>query len=188
MSEIKAEKQSLRKLVSSIKKQYSDGWKKGESELILNNLESSPIFINAKNILIYYSLPDEVQTGDFINKWYGKKNIVLPLVVGDDLILKLYEPDRIVKGYMSIIEPTPNAVTVSPSDIDLAIIPGVAFDRNCNRMGRGRGFYDRLLPSLSCKLIGIAFDFQLFDTIPVEEFDYKMDMIITSKTQNIRQV
>ena len=62
--------------------------------------------------------------------------------------------------------------------INLAIIPGVAFDKSFNRLGRGKGFYDRLLPKLNCKTIGICFDFQFLDYIPSEYHDCKVDKII----------
>ena len=67
------------------------------------------------------------------------------------------------------------------SEIDLTIVPGVAFDRQHNRLGRGKGFYDRLLSTLDVPKIGICYDFQLKDQIPAEPFDRKMDLIITEK-------
>ncbi|HQG08910.1 MAG TPA: 5-formyltetrahydrofolate cyclo-ligase, partial [Dysgonamonadaceae bacterium] len=62
--------------------------------------------------------------------------------------------------------------------IDLIIVPGVAFDRKLNRLGRGKGYYDRLLSQLKSPKIGICFDFQLLESIPVEDWDIKMDMIV----------
>ncbi|EJW97620.1 5-formyltetrahydrofolate cyclo-ligase, partial [gut metagenome] len=62
---------------------------------------------------------------------------------------------------------------------DIIIVPGVAFDKNRNRMGRGRGFYDRLLSDVNATKIGICFGFQISEDIPVEPFDKKMDMVIT---------
>ena len=66
-------------------------------------------------------------------------------------------------------------------DIDLVIVPGVAFDRQHNRLGRGKGFYDRLLSTLSAPKIGICYSFQLKEHIPTEPFDKKMDLILTEK-------
>lgn len=73
------------------------------------------------------------------------------------------------------------AWAVPENEIDLIIVPGVAFDRQRNRLGRGKGFYDRLLSTLNVPKIGISYDFQLKDQIPVEPFDRKMDLIITEK-------
>ena len=81
-------------------------------------------------------------------------------------------------GYRNISEPT-GSVKTDPSEIELAIIPGVAFDKCCNRMGRGKGFYDRLIPYLKCPTIGLGFGFQMVDSIPCEEFDKPLDMVVT---------
>ena len=72
-------------------------------------------------------------------------------------------------------------IMLPENEIDLIIVPGVAFDRQRNRLGRGKGFYDRLLSTLNVPKIGISYDFQLKDQIPVEPFDRKMDLIITEK-------
>ena len=65
----------------------------------------------------------------------------------------------------------------------MIVVPGVAFDRSRNRMGRGRGFYDRLLKSTPNAIkVGVAFDFQIFDTIPVEPFDVPMDIVVSENS------
>ena len=68
-----------------------------------------------------------------------------------------------------------------PSEIELIIVPAVAFDRNGNRLGRGKGFYDRLLQTTSATKIGVGYDFQLIEEIPAEPHDIPMDMVITQK-------
>jgi 5-formyltetrahydrofolate cyclo-ligase len=62
--------------------------------------------------------------------------------------------------------------------VELAIVPGIAFDRSNHRLGRGRGYYDRLLPQLNSYILGICFDFQLFDAIPYDEYDVPMDEVV----------
>ena len=104
------------------------------------------------------------------------------MIVGDDLRLLPYNgTDSLKPGIFGIMEPIEQETTVDESEIDLIIVPGVAFDRQLNRMGRGKGYYDRLLSTLQAPKIGICFDFQLQDTVPTESFDKKMDMIITEK-------
>lgn len=128
---------------------------------------------------MYYSLPDEVQTHDFVEKWRGKKNILLPVVVGDDLELRTYTGrQELSEGAFHIDEPTGRTFTDYDA-IDLVIVPGVAFDNNGNRLGRGKGYYDRLLPRIRAHKIGICFPFQLVKEIPTEPFDKKMDKIIS---------
>lgn len=172
-------KKSLRKYIKQLKQDRSDSWKSDASYRILSILESLDLFKSSNTVLLYHALPDEVQTAPFLDKWYGIKRIVIPLVVGDILELKLFSPDQVIPGYRGIPEPVPTAQTISPSEIDLAVIPGVAFDSHCNRLGRGKGFYDKLIPNLKSPLIGLGFDFQVVDEIPVEIFDRKLDMVLT---------
>ena len=111
-------------------------------------------------------------------KWCNKKQLILPTVVGDDIVPVALTATTIFKeGDFHIMEPQ-NAPY--DGDFDLIIVPGVAFDRLGNRLGRGRGYYDRFLAKhLSVKRIGICFDFQLVDEIPTEPTDIKMHAIIS---------
>lgn len=174
---IKEEKKAIRKMIAEKKKTITKEEKDRLSDIILEKLEKSEHFINAQNVLLYYSLPDEVQTEKFIKKWNNIKNIILPVVNGNDLLLRKYNSSIIASGHYSIMEPTKGEL-INPSDIDFAIIPGVAFDQSNNRLGRGKGFYDRLLPQLNCKMVGLAFHFQMIENIPIEVFDKKLDDVI----------
>lgn len=133
----------------------------------------------AHTVLLYHSLPDEVDTHDFIRRWAGQKRILLPVVKGEDLELRPYTGDNcLAEGAFHIDEPTGPAFTDYVA-IDLAIIPGVAFDRQGNRLGRGKGYYDRLLPRLeNTYKIGLCFPCQLVDRIPAEAHDVKMDEVL----------
>ena len=151
------------------------------SEAIMQKVEEQPEFADAKVVLLYWSMADEVQTHSFVERWYQKKVLLLPCVDGDDLRLRQYTgPECMVEGeQFGIGEPTGEEYTKLDS-IDLIIVPGVAFDRKGNRMGRGRGFYDRLLKSTpNAVKVGVAYDFQMLDEIPVEPHDVKMDRVIT---------
>lgn len=145
----------------------------------MKKLEVDPLFKRAHTILLYYSLKDEVQTHDFIDKWSNRKTILLPVVVTDNIELRIYTgKEYLAEGAFHINEPIGQAYT-NYDTIDLAIVPGVAFDENGNRLGRGKGYYDRLLPHIEATKIGICFPFQLLKRIPTEPFDKKMDKIIT---------
>lgn len=168
--------------MASLKKSYGKITLLDFSEKILKQLEETELFRQASCIALYYSIPGEVQTAGFLEKWFEEKQLLLPLVVGDDLRLLPYKgKESLQPGAFGIPEPTDTETTVSEWAVDLIIVPGVAFDRQLNRMGRGKGYYDRLLSTLQAPKIGICFDFQLQDNIPVEPFDKKMDLIITEK-------
>lgn len=151
-----------------------------QSAEIVAALEAHPAFRAANTILLYHSLKDEVDTHAFIRKWSREKRILLPVVTGDDLELRLYTgPEDLTVGAYGIEEPT-GALFTDYSAIDLIVVPGVAFDRDGNRLGRGKGYYDRLLPRIpSAYKIGICFPFQVVDEVPAEPFDIRMDEIIT---------
>lgn len=152
-----------------------------DAKVIWEAAESLPEFESAGTILLYCALPDEVPTAEFIKRWTGKKRIVVPLVVGETLSLKEYDPAKMHPGYAGILEPDPDAEEVDPEMIEMAFIPGVAFDRSGNRLGRGKGFYDRLLPALKCPLAGVCRDFQVVEEgIPADPWDRSVDMVVTN--------
>lgn len=179
---LKEAKQLLRKNITSKKKEYTNIELENLSNQILKQLEQTDMFQHASNIALYYAIKGEVQTASFIEKWKNKKNILLPVVTGNDLYLLPYTGNNSLKtGAFGILEPIDTPAETSEKEIDLIIVPGIAFDRKRNRLGRGKGFYDRLLSTLDVPKIGICFDFQLFANIPAESFDKKMDLIITEK-------
>lgn len=172
------DKKALRTEIKVLKKQHTKEQLLEQSEKILAQLEQHPDFVKAERVMLYSALPDEVQTQAFLEKWHLKKQIILPTVVGDDIIPVAYEKDTdFAVGNFNILEPQNEPYK---GDFDLIVVPGVAFDHNGNRLGRGRGYYDRFLcQHLSVKRIGICFDFQLVDEIPTEPFDIRMDEVIS---------
>ena len=172
------EKKELRTLIKTLKKQHTKEQLLEQSEKILAKLEQHPDFIKAERVMLYNALPDEVQTQAFLEKWHLKKTIILPTVVGDDIIPVEYAKDTgFAVGDFNILEPQNVPYT---GDFDLIVVPGVGFDRQGNRIGRGRGYYDRFLcQHLDVKRIGICFDFQLVDEVPTEPFDIRMDEVIS---------
>ena len=107
-------------------------------------LEQTADFLLADRILMYHSLPDELPTLNFLRKWSDRKKFYLPRVSGVNLDILPYDEQRLELGAFHIEEPTGND-TVDISHIELIVVPAVAFDRKGNRLGRGKGYYDRLL-------------------------------------------
>lgn len=172
-------KYELRNLIAQRKKTYTKQQLSLWSSSLLTRLEDHPVFKQAHTILMYYSLPDEVQTHEFVERWSKSKRIILPVVKGDYLELRLYNgKDCLTKGSYGIEEPD-GSPYLDYNTIELAIIPGVSFDTNGNRLGRGKGYYDRLLPQLSVYKIGICFQFQVLESLPTEPFDMVMDEVWT---------
>ena len=175
------DKQTLRKQIREAKRAVPFSEKERRSAAIMHQVEQLPRFLEAKVVLLYWSMADEVQTHDIVNRWYRQKTLLLPCVDGDDLLLRQYTGPECLKAgeLFGIGEPT-GPVYTQVDRVEMIVVPGVAFDRKGNRMGRGRGFYDRLLKSTpNAYKVGVAFDFQMLDDIPMEPFDVPMDDVIT---------
>ena len=175
------EKSEIRRKIKNLRMMLSEMEKASAAEEVFSRLEKTAAFMMADKILIYHSLPDELQTIRFLQKWHDRKRFFLPRVNGVNLDILPYEETRLELGSFHIEEPTGDDV-VDVDDIELMVIPAVAFDRKGNRLGRGKGFYDRLLSTSKATKIGVGYEFQLFDSIPSEPHDVAMDMVITQKT------
>lgn len=178
---MKERKKRLRKEIREEKKCHSADELMAHSSALLVQIESHPRFIASHTILMYHSLSDEVQTHTFVEKWHKTKKILLPVVRGDILELRHYTgKDCLKPGAFGIEEPTGKNFT-DFDEIELGIIPGISFDRQGNRLGRGKGYYDKLLPLLHSYNIGICYRFQAQDEIPAEPFDRSMDEVWTEE-------
>lgn len=175
------EKSDIRRKIKNLRMMLSEMEKATAADEVFAQLEKTAAFMMADTILMYHSLPDELQTIKFLRKWSDRKRFFLPRVNGVNLDILPYEETRLELGSFHIEEPTGDDV-VDVDDIELMVIPAVAFDRKGNRLGRGKGFYDRLLSTSKATKIGVGYEFQLFDSIPSEPHDVAMDMIITQKT------
>ncbi|MBD5419880.1 MAG: 5-formyltetrahydrofolate cyclo-ligase [Muribaculaceae bacterium] len=175
------EKSDIRRKIKNLRMMLSEMEKASAAEEVFAQLEKTAAFMMADNILMYHSLPDELQTIKFLQKWHDRKRFFLPRVNGVNLDILPYEETRLELGSFHIEEPTGDDV-VDVDDIELMVIPAVAFDRKGNRLGRGKGFYDRLLSTSKATKIGVGYEFQLFDDLPSEPHDVAMDMVITQKT------
>lgn len=174
------QKNEIRAQIKALKKQLNEQTKAETASAVFALLESCPEFQKAHTVLAYHALPDELPTQAFLQQWANGKRLYLPRVNGDELDILPYSPESLHKGAFSILEPDGNEYT-DVDTLDLIIVPAVAFDRRGNRLGRGKGFYDRLLQKAKCPKIGIAYHFQLLDEIPAESHDIPMDKIITEQ-------
>lgn len=175
-------KAELRKTIRERKRQFTSQALGELSLAVISQLERHPRFVQAHTLMLYYSLPDEVSTHRLIDRLEGK-TILLPRVTGEGTMeLRRYTgPADLAVGAYGIMEPTGQVFT-DYERIDLAVVPGMAFDPAGHRLGRGKGYYDRFLARVPhLYKIGICFGFQLFDHIPVEETDITMDCVLSSR-------
>jgi len=175
-------KRELRQEIRTQKRRLSAAELAVMSEDICSKVLALASWQEAGTLLLYYPLPDEVDVRLLIKDAFesGKK-VLLPVVKGDELELHLYEGEASLKeGTFGIMEPTgPLFAPKHYGEIELAIIPGMAFDNAGHRLGRGKGYYDRLLPNLkTAKLTGICFPFQLLEEVPAEAHDISVCEVI----------
>lgn len=176
---IEQEKNKIRKDIAAKKQEFTTEDLLCMSEEVFSVLEIIGSFRDAKNIFIYNSMPDEVSTSRFIEKWMNEKNFYYPVVKNESLVFRKVLPQMSYeKSKIGIDEPLGEDFT-DLSKVDLILVPGVAFDRKSNRLGRGKGYYDKYLNSLKIPKVGICFDFQLYDNIPATDHDVKMDMVVS---------
>lgn len=174
-----SEKTIIRQQVRRRKYQLDPEKSNDESQKTFHKIEQMIDFQLAKSVLVYWSMTDELPTHDFIIKWSATKTILLPVIKNDKMyIMPFSSKEKLVVGEFGIWEPDSQIEYIN--SIDIAIIPGVAFDRDKNRMGRGKGYYDMYLENKHIKKWGVGFDFQYYDKIPFDTYDIKMDKVITA--------
>ena len=125
----------------------------------------------AKNAIVFEN---------FLEKWYNRKQLLLPVVVGDELELRRFSsPNDLQVGAYNIQEPVGECFN-DFSAIELVVVPGMAFDKQGHRLGRGKGYYDRLLPKLTnAYKLGVCFPYQYIEEVPTDEHDIRMDEVLT---------
>ncbi len=173
-------KQELRQHIRTIKRQFSSEQLDELSLSITEVLTTHPRIAAARVIMLYYPLPDEVDTKYILNRLTSPV-ILLPKVTGEtEMELRIYRSNNdLSEGAFGIMEPTGERFTELQS-IDVAIVPGMAFDKAGHRLGRGKGYYDRFLAGLpNTYKIGVCFPFQIVDNLPTDENDIMMDEIVS---------
>ena len=170
-------KQDIRKMLRQSKPIGSPA----EASVIISHLTTHPQVINAHTLLLYSALPDEVSLQPLVDDLAQEgKTVLLPRVVDDTTMeLRRYTGvNDLQKGAYGIMEPTGELFT-DYDQIDVAFVPGMAFDKEGHRLGRGKGYYDRFLPLLkNAYKIGVCHPSHLLDHVPTDEHDVRMDWII----------
>lgn len=170
-------KQSMRKLLIQKRRMMSAEERTAQSELILSQLEKMTVFREAKTVLLYYPKNNEVDVLPLFKRYKRDKVLLLPVTHRNGMTANPYEGnDKMHRGKVGIPEPT---TPPFEGNIDVIIVPAVAFDKEGNRLGRGGGYYDRFLKKQThATIIGVGYDFQLVDEVPVRKHDQKMHRII----------
>jgi 5-formyltetrahydrofolate cyclo-ligase len=180
------DKTQFRKHIRDIKKRYSASELRQMSAPLTSELLANDAVRSASAILLYWSLPDEVYTHDIVRQLAKEgRTVLLPKVQPDNTLTQhRYTGDAdMTCGAYGIMEPATPALTDDERDTllgkgSVSIIPGMAFSIDGHRLGRGKGYYDRLMSQLTMTFkIGLGFDFQIFKEIPHDDHDIRMDCV-----------
>lgn len=180
-------KQELRNRYLQRRNDLSVQQRKEKSIQVLQNLQTLPEFQKAEGVLIYLNYRSEVETIPFVEELLQKreKRIFVPKVCGMDIrFYEITSMEDVKSGYQGILEPKEGMEEFSAQKPDakncLIVLPGSVFDRKCNRMGYGKGFYDRFM-KLNPQIYGagLSFDCQVAPVLSVQAHDYRMNALIT---------
>jgi len=149
-----------------------------ESNALCRRLASWPELSGSRVVLTYLAFrgePDLAELFDLLPEiqW------VVPRIEQDLIMLHPYDPGRLVRHRFGMLEPAVDLPTVAPSALDVALVPGVAFDRQGGRLGLGGGYYDRFLPATTALRVGVTYDRCLAETLPHDRHDQLMDWVAT---------
>jgi len=189
MEEIGAAKIQTREDIANILSALAEDDKSKKFRAIENRLFEFANFLEAKIALLYINGDNEVQTGNIIKRAYSyNKIVVLPAFDPKTFEMELMKVDKIAQelkpGPRGVPEPNATCCKIVPIDrIDIAIIPGIAFDEKGGRIGTGRGYYDRLIPKLAIttRKVALTLEEQIVPQVPMESHDKHVDIIITDK-------
>jgi 5-formyltetrahydrofolate cyclo-ligase len=177
-------KLKLRSDIRAELKKMSDAERAAASLQICSRLEEQELWRKAHSILFYAPLPEEPDIWRLlVDSLAAKKTVLLPrfeMEHGHYSARLIKDADTDVRtGKFGIREPGEHCEKISLNRLDLILVPGIAFDLDGHRLGRGKGFYDRLLAVLEGPTCGVAFDQQIVERIPVEPHDIHLSCILT---------
>ncbi|MFR9651292.1 MAG: 5-formyltetrahydrofolate cyclo-ligase [Rikenellaceae bacterium] len=151
------------------------------SKCIFAAIESANEFIESNYIAIYHALADEIPTMEVIERWSEMgKTVLLPRVEGEQMQFYRANNTELKAGSYGILEPQVGE-PVDAKQIELMVVPGVAFCRDGRRLGRGKGYYDRYLSKCANSLykIGVCFNHQIVENIPCDIHDISMNVVLS---------
>jgi 5-formyltetrahydrofolate cyclo-ligase len=154
------------------------------SKMIMGKLSKMPEMLNAQTIMLYMPINNEVDTTETIAKLIAKgKKILVPSTLKTEkkmIAAEIKSFSELERGAFGVLEPKKESLReVPPENIELVLVPGVAFDEEGDRIGYGHGYYDRFLKLVKAPVIGLAYDFQIVDKITSNSHDSKVTKIIT---------
>jgi 5-formyltetrahydrofolate cyclo-ligase len=179
-------KEELRRLISKQREKMSPEWIRENSWLAQRMLVALPQFRKASSVCCYMTIEGEIETDLIIEMcWRDGKKVCVPAFHKEMKkygLAELRKDTSMVQGRFSVPEPE-DSEWVTGDDVDFVVVPGLAFDPKGGRVGHGGGYYDRILKGMKKEVFkaALAFEFQIFDSVPMVEEDVGMDAVVTEK-------
>ena len=187
--DILSQKKELRKEAKLYRKSLSESDRLDKSSTIISNLKALKDFQKAKVILMYASLPDEVETLSLIRELTeeGKRQVCCPVTQGDEMeFYRISSLEDLKEGNFHVLEPESLAENCLELQKDVhycILMPGLMFDKRGNRLGYGKGYYDKYLArvpkDVNLTTVALSYDAMVKDAIPAEETDWRADYVVT---------
>ena len=186
VKDLRAEKKALRSKIIAARRNLTDNYRQRASNRMMTVFCALPDFKEPRKVLCYASMADEVQIRPLMEKWLSLGvTVALPHITGKGQMeaMSFTDFDSLVEGEYGILTPDPEkGKIIPPEELDLIIVPGIAFDTRGERLGKGGGFYDAYLArATKAKRIALAFSCQLVAKIPMEDHDVRVHKIITEQ-------
>ncbi len=181
---INTSKDFVRRQYAAERKAYTEGYRTEESEAVTAHFLQSALYHNARTVMCYVSMRTEVDTHLLLQTMLRDgKTVCVPLVTDRNgqmraVIIRSWDDLKCV-GSFGILEPSSEGATIEPSEIDLVVVPGIAFTQSGQRLGMGGGYYDRFLANTQAVRIGFAFSCQIKQSLPTDVWDVTMDHLVT---------
>jgi 5-formyltetrahydrofolate cyclo-ligase len=186
-ADLKRRKRALRRQARARRDGMSPGERERMSEEVAANVLALPAVAGATTVMAFSSFGSEVDTGPIIERLERDgRRVALPRVEGRDIVAVAHRSDdRVRPTSFGAMEPA-GGEKLAPEEIDVVIVPGLAFDGSGHRVGYGRGFYDRFLATLrpDALTVGICFSVQLVDEVPHGQGDRPVDLVMTEHGLN----
>ena len=181
--DIAARKKILRQEIKSRLSKLSPDEKLNLSSAVIQKFLSLPAYKEAKIIMAYLSMPEEIQLHEFFTAAFSDEKILaVPFISADEMAaVELPNMNALEVGSYGILTVKSDVRKfIDAAEIDCVITPGVAFDMQGHRLGRGGGYYDKFLSlAVNAKKISLAYDCQIVNSVPVETFDIPVDAVVT---------
>lgn len=179
------QKQAIRENLARKRRYLTKQEKQNRDAGLYKTVTNLPEWKKAQTVFIYVSTRYEASTKQLIKDFIKKKSIIVPKTHLKYQTLTLHHIQSLqetTQGNYAIYEPHPSVPMIAPSAIDLALVPGIAFDKNGHRIGYGKGYYDGLMTQLKCPKFALAYELQIVDNIPAQKHDIPVDGILTENT------